>query len=373
MFPFICIRGSAEERGFSYGSQASWLIEQAIDGYAQSFAERGFAWGDIVQIGVNFAATIRDFDRDMYLELCAIAEGAGRHLGEVVALNARTELLYGAGSTSAAAATDLSGEGCTGAIALPGATANGHTLHGQNWDWRSESADITIVLRIEPDDGPTVLTLVEAGTLARCGLNDAGIAVTGNFLKTASEQGRMGIPAPFIRRKVLMSNNMHDAMHAVICSERSFSINVMISDGQGEAVDFEATPERLFWLRAERDLLVHSNHFLSPAAQVAYDDHALHVTPDSLYRDARVRRLLEGRHGDLGESDFIEAFADRYGAPYAICRAPVEGPGGDQSATLATVVMDVTAGRLLVAKTPYAGAKFQAFDLGSLEPGQDVA
>ncbi|MEM7692504.1 MAG: C45 family peptidase [Pseudomonadota bacterium] len=373
MFPFIRIAGTPQERGLSYGRQATAYIELAIQTYQKSFAERGFAWSEVVRIGRDFACSIRDFDPSMLEELEAIAEGAGRDLGEIVALNARTELLYGVGGRNAGDATELSGEGCTGAIALGTATASGHTLHGQNWDWKEESADFTLVLEIQPAEGPRILTLVEAGTLARCGLNEKGLAVTGNFLKTVEDTGRMGIPAPFIRRKVLMATNLHDAMQAVITSKRSFSINVMISDGAGEAINFETTPERVFWLRPENDLLVHSNHFLSLAAQVAYDDKALHVTPDSLYRDHRVRSALLSRHGSIQALDLKSAFADQYGAPYAVCRSPTDGPGGDGSATLATVVMDVTAGTMSVAKNPYGEHSYQEFSFTAVDADRNVA
>jgi len=207
----------------------------------------------------------------LYEELEGIAHGCGRDLGEIVALNARTELLYGDPVSSAE--RGIEADGCTGAIALPAATADGHVLHGQNWDWREESAELAMVIMAEPADGPRFLTLVEAGTLARCGLNEAGIAITGNFLKASAEFAPDGLPAPFIRRTVLGSSNLHDALGSVICTPRSFSINVMISHAEGEAFDLETTPEHVFWLRAENDLLVHANHFVSEAAR-AHDDAA---------------------------------------------------------------------------------------------------
>ncbi|MEM0955777.1 MAG: C45 family peptidase, partial [Pseudomonadota bacterium] len=339
----------------------------------RSFFERGYSWQEVMRVGRKFSESIAEFDSTMLEELRGIAEGAQRDLGEIVALNARTELLYGVGADDADSVMELSGEGCTGAIVLGMATASGNTLHGQNWDWRGESSAFTLVLEIQPDEGPKVLTLVEAGTLARCGLNSMGIGVTGNFLKTELDLGRAGIPAPFIRRKVLMSSNFHDAMSAVIRSQRSFSINVMLGDGQGEGINFETTPERLFWVRPDRGILVHSNHFQNPAAQALYDDKGLHVAPDSLYRDARVRRTLEARINHITLDDLKDAFSDRFGDPYGVCRAPSVGPGGDESATLATVVMDLTAGEFCVAKNPYDGARFQEFNFETSNLQQEVS
>ena len=48
-------------------------------------------------------------------------------------------------------------------VALPSVTASGRLLHAHNLDWRQESADSSIVLRVLSDHGPDILTLVEAG------------------------------------------------------------------------------------------------------------------------------------------------------------------------------------------------------------------
>lgn len=367
-FPLIEIAGAPLERGRSYGSQAKALIERAAATYSATFASVGLGWEQVVEAGDTFAARIEKFSQAQHEELVGIAEGAGRRIGEIVALNARTELLYGIrGAPRDPGLPDathrLGGEGCTGAVVLPEASAGGRVLHGQNWDWRAEAADITMLLRIRPDGGPTILTMVEAGTLARCGLNSAGIAITGNFLKTDRDFAAEGIPAPFVRRKVLMAKNFHDAMAAVITTERSFSINVMISDAGGAAIDFETTPEHLFWVRPERGLLVHANHFVAPEARLRVVDRGLRVTPDSLYRDLRVRSLLESHHGRIAIEHLEAAFADDFGAPYAVCREPAQGPGGESAATVATVLMDVAAGELRVAPTPYRDRQYTRYEL----------
>ncbi|MBT0585169.1 C45 family autoproteolytic acyltransferase/hydolase [Alteromonas oceanisediminis] len=363
LFKHIRISGSPFERGISYGQQASPEIKLAIETYRPSFLKQGLNWSTVIELGEKFAKKVEAYNPDMLEELKGISEGSGAKIGEIVALNARTELLYGASDKqiSSSEGQEISGEGCTGAIALAQNTQTGTVIHGQNWDWIAECAAFTLVLQIEQAYGPDLITLVEAGTLARCGMNSDGIAVTGNFLKTDNDFGVDGIPAPFIRRQILMSSNFYDAMNAVITSNRSFSINVMISDGKGEAIDFETTPRRIYTMRPEDGLLVHSNHFLSPAAQVNEIDKAIEVTPDTLYRDIRVRRLLESRKGDICIDDFKEAFADKYCAPYAVCRDPIDGPGGSSSATLATVIMDVTKGEMHLLASPFENDEYQIF------------
>jgi isopenicillin-N N-acyltransferase-like protein len=113
----------------------------------------------------------------------------------------------------------------------------------------------------------------------------------------------------------------------------------------------------------DRGLLVHANHFTSIGALAKVHDLGLETNTDSLYRDRRVRARLEQNIGNLGVEDFKAAFADRYGAPRAVCRSPVQGPGGKTSSTVATIVMDTTAREMWIAKRPYDRPHFKRYAL----------
>ena len=366
-FRLIEIEGSPFQRGISYGDQAKDLIQEAIRFYAGLCESSGMSWDQVKQAGQLYSTRLQGLFPDLSTELEGIAKGSGREISEIVALNARTELLYGQQATVEQAAT-ISGEGCTGAIAYGQATQDKGLIHGQNWDWLSECANFTVVLRIKSDTGPSVLTLVEAGTLARCGLNSNGIAITGNFLRIKNDHSGDGVPTPIFRRKVLNASTMHEAMSVVLKSQRSSSINVMISDAGGAAIDFEMTPDKIFPVRPENGLLVHSNHFTSQLALQQYEDVGILLTPDSLYRDIRVKSILEENHGAITVSDFARAFADTFGSPYSVCAAPSPGPGGKLSCTVASVIMDAKAGEMYVAKQPYKGQNYWRYDLTSGSP-----
>ena len=123
---------------------------------------------------------IENFDPAYVEEMRGIAEGAGEPFAAVMLMNARTEMVAAARRQQAARQFP---DGCTAALALPEASADGVLLHGQNWDWRAECAETGVVLRIRRDDGPDILTFTEAGGLARSGLNSAGIGLTANALE----------------------------------------------------------------------------------------------------------------------------------------------------------------------------------------------
>jgi isopenicillin-N N-acyltransferase-like protein len=359
-FPQFDLAGSPTDIGLAYGRQAGNYVHRSVAIYQNAFAQKGVSWEQARRRARAFAPQIGRYNQAFLEELEAIARGAELPLDDVIAINARTELLYGQ-KPAAPHAPETDVDGCTGAIALPEATADQHMLHGQNWDWRDECADASVVLRIQPDQGPRMLIFVEAGILARCGMNSAGVAVTGNFLQTDRDYGHDGVPVPLIRRRVLMSAALGEAIRAVYDAPRSFSNNLMISQRDGEAVDLEATPGEVFWILPERGLLVHANHFTSVGALAKVHDRGLETNADSLYRDRRVRACLSSRAGRLEPDDFKTAFADRYGTPRAVCRSPVLGPGGKSSSTVATIVMDTTAGRMWIAKRPYDEPVFREY------------
>lgn len=360
-FPLLKIAGRPRERGRQYGYMARERIEVSLSIYSRAFEKKDISWNEIRRRARNFMPRIARYDAELLEEIEGIAEGAGTEVERIVAINARTELLYG-GATSAPTPEEQ-GEGCTGALALPSTTADGTLIHGQNWDWISDCARSAVVVRVDCGDGNPVLSFMEAGMLARAGFNAAGIALTGNFLASDRDRGRDGVPIPLLRRRVLRSSSLGSAIGEVYSAPRAFSNNMMISHTAGVAIDLETSPDEVFWLKPDDGLLVHSNHFKAQSARAKLRDVGLETSPDSLYRDDRVHELLAPHRGHIGVEHFKAAFRDDFGLPKAVCRAPTVGPGGTESATVATIIMKPAAGRMWIAPQPYAGGEFTEYSL----------
>ena len=360
-FPLINIVGDARERGKQYGQLAASRIEQTLRVYREDFEHIGT---EVVRrLASRFATRIGAYDPDLLAEIEGIADGSRHPVEDIIAINARTEILYGLQSAGRdPAAVD---DGCTAVAALPDVTSSGNVIHAQNWDWRDDCYDCVVVVRAQFPDGMTLLTMAEAGMLARCGLNSAGIALTGNFLKCELDNGDGGIPVPCVRRRVLTSAHLRDAIGEVISAPRSFSNNMMISHSDGDAIDLETTPGPVFWLQPDRGLLVHANHFLSMAAMCSVRDLGLEVSPDSLYRQRRVEDFLRSRGPKLRPVDICAALSDRAGAPFGVCRDVTDGPGGRRVSTVATIVMDARKGSVWIAPTPYRKTQFFEYSLRS--------
>jgi len=290
-----------------------------------------------------------------------------------VMINARTEVISEArrlahadAQTAAALAPK---DGCTGAVILPGRSRDGRLIHGQNWDWRAECAETAIVLRVRRDDGPDFVTFVEAGGLARNGFNAAGIAITANYLRCDRDYAQAGVPLALIRRKVLEQEHLALAIRAVAATPKSCANNMMLSHADGVAIDLECAPDESFPLWPTDGLLVHANHFASTAALAKLRDTGIADSPDSYYRDLRVREALEAAGDKLTPDDLKRALFDKFGTPYSVCRPPRPGSHDDLSATVAMVVMEPGAGWMEVAPLPALSRSFTRYSLtGEPEP-----
>lgn len=364
-FPLVHISGPPRERGFSYGRQAGERIGIGAALYRGAFERAGVDWSVASARATHFLERISKYDHAMFEEIMGIAAGSEQPVEAVVAINARTEILFGQHEESGAerqVGLEMQEE-CTAALALPPATQDGHVLHGQNWDWNPGCEDTTIVLRIENDDGPHVLTVVEAGQLARHGLNSAGIALTVNGLQCDLDTGKVGVPSPLMRRRLLTATTLGQALETVLATRISFSHNLLVSHSDGVAVNIEATPEQNFWIQPEDSLIVHANHFKCPVARARIRDVGLQQCPESLYRDQRVHEHLRSRRGHITIDTFKEAFADRFGEPDAVLRSPKPRSNGTISATVASLIMDTNLRRIWLAPSPYKGIHYTQYDL----------
>lgn len=350
-FPLITIEGEPRERGRQYGRLAAERITTSLHIYMAAWnAADGVGREALLGRARAFTPVIGDRYPALLEEMHGIAEGAERTLEEIVALNARTELLY----------AQPSDEGCTGAVILPELAA-GHVVIGQNWDWRPACRDSAILLRVIPDRGPSLLTFVEAGMLARSGMSSAGIGLCGNFLNSDVDHRQTGVPIPVLRRAILMAPSLPAAVGEVLRAPRAFSSNHLLAHREGEAIDLEAAPPDVFPLFAEGGLLVHSNHFKAAAGRLR--DTGLTRYPDSLFRDRRVRKHLEERPAPLSVGDLQEALRDHFGLPDSVCRHRAPRPDGTEIETVASVVMDLTEGELWLCPGPVCENEYRRFTL----------
>lgn len=360
-FPLIDVSGTPSERGRAYGEQARERIGLSISLYASQLEKFGFAREEISRFSGLFLPRLREWAPDLVEEMEGIAAGANVELTSILMVNARTEVLQLARREKGIA--DDEPDGCTGAVILPDATRDGRLIHGQNWDWRAECAETSIVLRIKRDDGPDLLTFTEAGGLARSGFNAAGIGITANYLESDRDYREIGIPLPFIRRRALEAAHFADAVRVVAITPKSGSNNMILSTAEGFAVDLECAPDEAFSIYPDNDLIVHANHWQSTVALSKLRETGVKDVPDSFYRDYRVKRRLMKSQGNITVADLKDALFDEFAWPLSVCRPPIRKEGGNISATVAMIIFEPAAGFMEIAPLPAECRDFTRYDL----------
>lgn len=323
-------------------------------------ASLGFDLNGINKLVEQLVPHMERFDADYVVEMRAIADGAEVPFSTIALINARTEILQLA---KRAAAANAPPDGCTSVVVLPEAAADGRLVHAQNWDWKVECAETSVVLRVALEGGLEILTFTEAGGLARSGCNSAGLAITANYLESDRDYRQIGVPLALIRRKVLEQTHMTAAIRAIYATPKSASNNMVLSHATGLAINFECAPDETFIVQPDRGLLVHANHWISPVALAKLKDTGIANVPDSVHRDMTIRRLLEPKIGKLTPDDVRTALFDTFDAPWSVCRPPRKSLSDTLTATVAMIVIDPALGVMDVAPLPAIEARFTRYRL----------
>lgn len=333
------------ERGRQYGEAARAPIARSVAFYAESTARKtGLSWPEILDRAPAWVPVIEGYLPDIVDELRGIAEGSGHTFEEILALNSRGELTKGNPFTDRRSED----EGCTSFAMLQQANALGRVWAGQNWDLWDAIADTVVVLRIAQPGKPTIICHVEAGQVGRHGANSAGIALNANGLGAGFGTG-LGVPGTFVRRKVLESWDMHDALDAIFSVRQSLSSNLLLTHADGFAIDVETTPGRHGWMYPTEGLLVHGNHFQSfvpPQIEQSYKPFSV----DSLYRTPRVeeglsRARVDGTTEEAVETIVQTTMSDHFGHPNAVCQhVDPRRHELDRYSTIVSSLVDLTTG-----------------------------
>jgi isopenicillin-N N-acyltransferase-like protein len=370
-FPLIEISGPPRERGRQYGQKAAGRIKKGTTHYFAQLKELSLDAKGVAELVRDYLPVIEEFEPSYIEEMRGIAEGADVPFEDVVLLNARTEILKLANpKIRARLKAPDEPDGCTGVVVMPQASANGRLIHAQNWDWKRECAETAVVLKVRRDDGPDLMTFTEAGALGRCGFNAVGIAITANYLQSDRDYRQVGVPLALIRRKVLEQEHLALAMRAVYCTKKSAANNMIVSHREGVAIDFECAPDETFQVHPQNGLLVHANHFVSPVALGKLKDAGIQDTPDSLYRDIRVRDLLQPHIGSITFDTVKSALFDEFAYPWSVCRPPRRNLSNNLSATVAMILMEPASGVMQAAPLPALNREFTTYRLEIDEIGR---
>ena len=323
----IKVSGNPTERSKSYAEQLRTRIQQSYDFYNDVVFKHSELSDVEIYKRVNILISkTRAVFPNLLSELECISESSNIPIQQIFLINARTEIL------------NASVGECT-SIAIPK-----NNLLAQTWDWIEEMENLMVILIVEKEDGSSFVTLTEPGMLAKIGINNYGISVGLNFLK--SKHSLDGVPVHLLLRAILDCTSLKKVREIVAQSNMGKSSYIPVATSIGEAVGFEFSNDAMQELTPMDDVLLHTNHCLAPnmtsvplpTSNQRYETTLANLRTDTNFDFATVDRILS----DTSSSE----------APVQAPYRPSESLGNLSVGTCATIIMELEKLRFSYRKGP---------------------
>ncbi|MFD1716689.1 C45 family autoproteolytic acyltransferase/hydolase [Georgenia deserti] len=246
---------SPSVRGTEYGRTFASALANAVRQYLALFASYGMTGAQARYHAETSASAVAAHAPELVEEVGTLARAAGLEEWQVWALNARTEIL--------AAARSAASE-CSTAVHLPPDGGAPRTF--QTWDWVPGVGDDLVAARYPTAAGIGVVTVAEAGQVAKFGVSTHGVGVHLNILNHATDGGGGGVPVHVLARMLL---ERAETLEEAIAIARSVSVTastvLTVVTAEPAAACLEISPAGVGVVRARSGTtLVHANHFLDP-------------------------------------------------------------------------------------------------------------
>jgi isopenicillin-N N-acyltransferase-like protein len=363
----VRMRGTDFAAGVAYGQQAADEIRTSIERYTAVFADAGVgSWADARSLALEYRDAVAAYAPGSVAQMEGIAQGAGLELGDVLALNTRSELMFGI------RAADFPEDGCTSVAVGPERSANGHALLSQNWDWTEAAGESVVLLVREAHDRPGYISLVEAGLLAKTGMNSAGFGLCTNTLVSTTDTGDpAGLPYHVFLHELVQTERVSDGLQLLTNTPRALSANYLLMHADGAVLDVETTgggPEGLAHLTLTDGVLTHTNHFRDP--RLALTDRRVRESPSTVVRLDRINRRLAMIGGKIDREDVLDCLRDHANYPLSVClHGDPRKPEVRRTGTLATVFYDLETADVWLAVGNPCETEFVEFSFAELLAG----
>ncbi|KAH7374377.1 peptidase C45 acyl-coenzyme A:6-aminopenicillanic acid acyl-transferase-like protein [Pyrenochaeta sp. MPI-SDFR-AT-0127] len=323
---FVECKGTPYEIGFEHGQAAKTHINRCIDFYTGLFLKNcKQTWPQVLQNASKFEQQAKAKWPAYHEEMQGIADGSGRELLDIVALNVRTEINFG-----------LFSDGCT---ALAWHTEKRAWL-AQNWDWMTVQKENLIITKITQSNKPTIVQVTEAGIIGKIGFNSSGVGTLLNAIKVRGVDSTR-LPVHFGLRMALESASVEEAVQRLQSYGMASSAHILLADPT-TALGLEFTKSTFAdCLPDFAGRIVHTNHLLLEHPGEA----------DTLWLEDSLTRAptMAGNADKLGKEpsweDVSRLFEDEQNYPGSICRFETKETG---SATLFNIVMDLKSKKAVV-------------------------
>lgn len=349
----IKVKGTPYECGVQMGQQMGDKIIKCVEIYSELFEEKAkISWEKARERASIYLPAIKAYDPDLLDEMQGIADAVELTLLDIVALNARSEVIFSAEAV----------DGCTSLSVVPSASG-GETYLAQNWDHVVKLRECIILLEIEQENKPKILMVTEAGIIGKIGMNEYGLGVCLNAL--GSEGSIEGLPIHLALRGVLNSRNIGEAIGASIQHKSANAANFHIASKEGVAVNIELANDG-YSVMFNEGTLAHTNHFMDPRL-IYVKDRLQEVLPDTHIRLGVAKQLLGTiKNRKIGISELKHILMNHVNYPDSICRhgesaqLPL-GKRGSSLDTIFSVIFELNAGKMHLAFGPPCETEYREY------------
>ncbi|KAK2780709.1 hypothetical protein FQN53_001037 [Emmonsiellopsis sp. PD_33] len=364
--PILKIKGTPYEIGLQHGQQANEEIDSNLCTYESFFKETaGLTWKEAKQRSTIFIPILERLYPEILDEIQGIADGAGVHRDDILAINVRSEIALTNFDDSPDSTKEPPAitDGCT---ALAQLSPDGSKLIvGQNWDWVQELGDGIIMMDITTEDGTRMQFMNEAGLVGKIGMNSHGVGLCNNALR-AGAKATDRLPTHIMSRRLLQyAKSFDEAVQMLEEYGGACATNYVLGDSSGKFATVEVSPRGAPVIAPlssssssvgasasdNRNLtgsgpsfVAHTNHIIS--SPTSFSRGPIHDRPsaNSFDRLARISELTSidiEKKVPLTIDSVIERLKDEQGDPVGICRGrPKNATGMEDMTTLATIVME---------------------------------
>lgn len=239
---------------------------------------------------------------------------------------------------------------------------DGSAVIGQTYDLRAYFEDAAFAFRT-PAAGGALVALSFAGTVAAVGQNSAGVAVVIN--KLFASDWRVGVPYPFVVRKMLEQPTPGEALSVLIPAERAAGTHYLVADAAGLLYPVETSAAVWELLEVpESGLYAHTNHYLGPRLKPLEARDFSGVAAHTIVRHARARQLLARLGRDAPVEALRALMGDEHNFPCGICTHPSPHDAAVEGKTVARVLFEPAAGRAHLARGNRADAPWRTVRVG---------
>jgi len=326
--PVVEVSGKPYDMGRAAGAKCAAKGHTYRKGMAEGVKHStGMDWSKAVARAKLFLPYAEGFYPDFVEEIRGYADGAKMPFEDAFTCCCH-ELL-----------SPLGFRGCTDMAFSGEVTLNGDVLIGHNEDWSSDALETVVLVHAKPAGKPEYIATCYGGLLPSCGMNSAGISLTGNALNP--NDTRVGVPKVFPVRKVLEARRIGEALEHAMPADRASSYNNICSDGNGEIFSLEGSATDFAVISATDGYIVHTNHYTVERMQ-RFED-APSAMSSSHVRYFRALKLAEAMLGAVTVESMQGAFRDHVNKPDSVCRhADTRLHRLDVSETIFSVIFDLT-------------------------------